>query len=169
MPEATLPTYDEVLTTLPPLLEGKVESEFIDVNGHMNIRHYLDYGAASADVMIREIGIDDAYRAERRLGVFTAEHHIRYFTEMHEGDAFSVHTLFLDRSERAGHLLVFILDRTDEVLSCTVEIVLVHVDMDTRRPAPFPEDIRSGIDKWVATARTVPWPVPVSGAMGIRR
>ena len=168
MPGPTLPSYDDVLA-LPAVLEGKVEPAFIDVNGHMNIRHYLDYGATSADAIIRRIGIDDSYRAERRLGVFTAEHHIRYFTEMHEGDTFSVHTLFLDRSARAGHLLAFILDRTDEVLSCTVEIVLVHVDMDTRRSVPFPDDISAGMDKWIDAARLVSWPAPVSGAMGARR
>ena len=52
MPGPTLPTYDDVLT-LPALMEGSVTSDFIDVNGHMNIRHYLDYGATSADVIIR--------------------------------------------------------------------------------------------------------------------
>ena len=168
MPRPDLPSYDDVLA-LPVLLEGSVTIDFIDVNGHMNIRHYLDYGAHSADVIIRRIGIDDDYRAQRRLGVFTAEHHIRYFTEMHEGDRFSVHTLFLDRSEKAGHLLAFVLDDTDRVLSCTVEIVLVHVDMDARRPVDFPDDIAAGIDRWVDDAKAVTWPVPVSGAMGIRR
>jgi acyl-CoA thioester hydrolase len=168
MPGPTVPSYDDVLT-LPALLEGKVEPEFIDINGHMNIRHYLDYGAMGADVLIRRIGIDGAYRGERRLGVFTAEHHIRYFTEMHEGDTFSTHALVLDRSERAAHLLAIILDRSDEMVSCTVEIVLVHVDMDSRRPVPFPDDIAAGVDQLVAAARQVPWPAPVSGAMGIRR
>jgi acyl-CoA thioester hydrolase len=168
MPTPGLPSYGDVLA-LPALLEGKVEPEFIDVNGHMNIRHYLDYGANSADVLIRQAGIDDAYRGERRLGVFTAEHHIRYFTEMHENDTFSVHTLLLERSDKVGHLLALILDRTGEVLSCTVEIVLVHVGMDTRRPTPFPEDIAAALDTWVAEAQKVAWPVPVSGAMGIRR
>lgn len=168
MPGTALPSYDDVLS-LPALSEGTVAPDFIDVNGHMNIRHYLDYGAASAEVLIRRVGIDDAYRADRRLGVFTAEHHLRYFTEMHEGDTFSVHPLFLDRSSRAGHLLTFILDRTDETLSCTVEIVLVHVGMDSRRPEPFPDDIAAGIDDQIAVARAVPWPVPVCGAMGIRR
>lgn len=163
-----LPTYEQVLA-LPALLEGTVTPDFIDVNGHMNIRHYLDAGALSADMLIRRIGIDDGYRAERRMGVFTVEHHIRYFTEMHEGGAFSVHPLLLERSAKAGHLIAFIVDRAAEVLSCTVEIILVHVGMDTRRPIDFPDDIAAGLDAWVALAAEVAWPVPLSGAMGIRR
>ncbi|MDR7254271.1 acyl-CoA thioester hydrolase [Nocardioides sp. BE266] len=151
------------------MLEGTVEPGFIDLNGHMNIRHYLDAGAQSADIICRRIGIDDDYRARRRLGVFTAEHHISYFTEMHEGDRFTVHTLWIDRSERAGHLVAMVLDRTDEVLSCVVEIALVHVGMDSRRPAPFPADIAAVIDSWIDDARRVNWDLPLSGAMGIRR
>lgn len=167
MSKPALPSYQQVLE-LEPLLSGEVSPDFIDVNGHMNIRHYLDYGATSADVVIRRAGIDDDYRAQRRMGVFTAEHHIRYFSEMHEGGKLSVHTLFLGRSAKAGHLIAFILDRDREVLTCTVEIVLVHVGMDTRRPLDFPEDIVSAIDDWIAEAGRITWPIPLSGAMGLR-
>lgn len=162
------PSYQQVLD-LPVLLEGEVTPDFIDVNGHMNIRHYLDAGAMAADVLCRQIGIDDDYRASRRLGVFTAEHHIRYFTEMHQGRKFSAHTAFVERSPKAAHLLSFILDRDAEVLSCTVEIVLVGVDMDTRRPAPFAEDVAARMDTLIAETAALDWPLPLSGAMGIRR
>lgn len=168
LPVPTLPTYDEVLI-LPALIEDTVPGGFIDVNGHMNIKHYLDYGATGADVICRRVGIDDDYRAQRRMGVFTAEHHIRYMAEMHEGSTFSVHTRFLERSGKAGHLVAFILDRDREVLSCTVEIVLVHVGMDTRRPVDFPPDVAAGLDEWIEASRATAWPAPVCGVMGIRR
>lgn len=163
-----LPSYEQVLE-VPALLDGTVDPDFIDVNGHMNIRHYLDYGAHSADVICRDVGIDDDYRAGRRMGVFTAEHHIRYFGEMHEGEKFSVHTRFLERSAKVGHLLACILDQANEVLACTLEIVLVHVDMDTRRPVAFPDDIAEEIDRWIAESLQIAWPAPVSGSMGVRR
>lgn len=163
-----LPSYDDI-AALPALVEATVEPAFIDVNGHMNIRHYLDCGATSADLLIRRVGIDDEYRSQRRLGVFTAEHHLRYATEMHEGDAFSGHTVVVDRSARAAHLLSVVLDRSHGVVSCTVEIVLVHVDMDIRRPARFPDDVAAGLDRHVAATQQLAWPLPLSGAMGIRR
>ncbi|WP_036516780.1 thioesterase family protein [Nocardioides sp. J54] len=167
MSNADLPSYHQVLD-LPVLHEGDVTPDFIDANGHMNIRHYLDAGAFAADVLLRRIGVDDAYRASRRRGVFTAEHHIRYFTEMHAGGRFSAHTAFVARSAKAGHLLSFILDREHERLSCTVEIIVVAVDLETRRPADFPDDIAGRIDEHVAEATRLAWPLPLSGAMGIR-
>jgi acyl-CoA thioester hydrolase len=168
MSTAALPTYTEVLQ-LPALVTAEVTTDFIDLNGHMNIRHYLDAGAYSADVICRQVGIDDDYRAKRRLGVFTVEHHIRYFSEMHEGDRFSVHTLLVDRSDKAAHLLSLILDTAAEKLACTVEIMLVGVDMDTRRPAEFPADVGAALDQQLAVSSRLTWRPPVSGAMGIRR
>lgn len=168
MPALPLPAFDDVLD-LPELIVDTVPPRFIDGNGHMNVRHYLDYGATGAGVVCERVGIDDGYRARRRMGVFTAEHHVRYTAEMHEGGRFSVHTRVLGRSAKAGHLLSFILDRDHEVLSCTVEILLVHVSMDSRRPVDFPPDVAVGLDEWVAAGRAVAWPAPVCGAMGIRR
>lgn len=168
MSAAALPSYDQVLD-LPALLAGEVTPDFIDLNGHMNIRHYLDAGAMAADVVCRRIGIDDDYRTERRLGVFTAEHHIRYFTEMHEGGKFTVHTALVDRSARAAHMLSLIVDRDAEVLSCTVEILLVGVGMDTRRPAEFAPDVAGRMDELIQEGTQLSWTLPLSGAMGIRR
>lgn len=168
MTRHALPTHDQV-AALPALVTRTVTEDFIDENGHMNIRHYMNAGALGADQLLRSVGVEDTYRAERRLGVFTAEHHIRYFSEMRLGDEFSAHTLFLARSERAGHLLSFVLDRTHSRLACTVEITVVHVGLDTRRPVPFPPDIAAGIDAHVAQAAAITWPVPLSGSMGIGR
>lgn len=161
------PSQDQV-SELPALLEGQVLPAWIDVNGHMNIRYYLDTCAGSADLVCRDVGIDDDYRADRRLGVFTAEHHIRYTGELHEGEQFSVHARVVDVSQKGAHLMTFLLDRTHDVLACTVEIVLLHVSMDTRRPHPFPDDVVAGLAGWQAAQSSLDWESPVCGAMGLR-
>jgi acyl-CoA thioester hydrolase len=168
VPATRMPTCEQV-TLLPALVEAAVEPGLIDANGHMNIRYYLDNCAASADVLCRAVGIDDAYRRDRRMGVFTAEHHLRYLSELRAGDRFSVHTRVLDRSDKVLHLMAFLVDRSRERLSCTVEIVLVHVGMDSRRPLPFPGDVAAGWDQLVKESRALTWDAPVCGAMGVRR
>jgi acyl-CoA thioesterase FadM len=104
------PAYDQVLE-IPTALQASVTQDFIDINGHMNTRHYLEYGAISADTLCREVGIDDEYRRTRRLGIFTAEHHLRYLHEVREGETFSLHPRVLARSDKAVHLLSHLLDR----------------------------------------------------------
>lgn len=154
---------------LPAHIESTVTPDFIDANGHMNIRHYMEYGADGADVLCREVSIDDTYRAERRMGVFTVEHHLQYYSELREGDKFSVHTRVLDRSDKAVHLLSILLDRTNARLSNTLEITLLHVGLDSRRPATMPEEIAAGWDEHLAQSAALGWTAPVCGVMGIRR
>ncbi|MEV5835431.1 thioesterase family protein [Nocardia sp. NPDC052112] len=163
-----LPTFEQVLL-LPDSIEGTVTSDFIDLNGHMNVVHYLDRNSDGADVLVRQIGIDEAYRSERRLGLFTAEHHLMYYSELREGDKFTVHTRVLGRTDKAVHMMTFLLDRSGERLSNTLEIMLVHVDLEARRAAAMPEDITAGFDHHIARSAALNWAAPTCGAIGLRR
>jgi acyl-CoA thioester hydrolase len=163
-----LPSVDDV-TSLPTRAEGSVGPDFVDANGHMNVRHYLDQAAHGATAWCEQVGIDDAYRGQRRLGVFTSEHHIRYFSEMHEGDRFSVHVAAVDRGEKVVQLASMLVDLTDRVLACCVEILLVHVNMETRRPEILPADVAITIDTELATTAALGWSLPLSGGIRVRR
>ena len=164
----SLPAYDDLLA-LPVSAEAVVDPSHIDANGHMNVRFYLEYTALGTAGLVEELGITDSYRGDRRMGLFTAEHHLRYFSELHEGDKLSVHVRVLDRGARAAHLMAFLLDRTRDCLSNTLELTVVHVDMDTRQPVPFPDDIAAGFDQLVDASHALDWAAPVCGAMGVRR
>ncbi|MEH0554021.1 thioesterase family protein [Streptomyces sp. B21-101] len=162
------PSYQEV-NALCSVIEDRVGSAFTDGNGHMNVRHIYAYGVAGADLLSEQVGITDTYRSACRMGTFAAEHHIRFFAELREKDSFSVHPLWIDRSERVGHVLVFILNRTTRMLSSVLELVVINMDLNSRSSVPFPPDIAAEIDQRVAATRAIPWPIPTSGAMGVRR
>lgn len=163
----TLPTVDEILQ-LPAFLETEVAPEFIDANGHMNIRHYLELNAQGMNDLVEGVGVTDHYRDHRGLGVFTVEHHLKYFSEMREGDPISVHPRVLERSQRAAYVMSFLVDRRNNRLANTLEVVFVHVDMHTRRSAPFPDDVADALDTLVATSDALDWAAPRCGIMGAR-
>lgn len=164
---AQLPKFDQVLE-LPALVEGTVTPDYIDANGHMNVKHYLEHDTEAVDVLCRSVQIDDNYRSERGLGVFTVEHHLRYFSELHLGDKFSVHTRVIGRNEKAVHALSLLLDRTHDRLANTLELLLVHVSLQTRRAEPIPVDIAAGLDTHITASDELSWPAPLCGAMGLR-
>ncbi len=157
------------IAELPNPLQRSVNADLIDMNGHMNVLHYLDFGSSGADVLVRQVGIDDAYRARRQLGVFTAEHHLRYYNELCEHDAADVFCRVLDRTEEVVHMMSFVVDRNRHRLSSTLEIVLIHVNLVTRRPVAVPSDIATGFDQHITWSKGLSWPAPVCGAMGVRR
>ncbi|MGW1737841.1 thioesterase family protein [Nocardia sp. NPDC001965] len=163
-----LPTANEV-AALPEAIAGAVTGEALDGGDHMNIVQYLKWGSLGADALVRAVGIDDGYRADRKMGVFTAEHHLAYYSELREGDRFTVAGRFLERSARAVHMMMFLADTAGGRVANTVEIMLVHVDLRHRRAVDLPADIAVALDEHIARSRALPWSAPVCGAMRIRR
>jgi acyl-CoA thioester hydrolase len=163
-----LPSAEQI-DLLPDPIEGVVTDEFIDVNGHMNVLHYLDWGSRCAEALVEHAGIDDAYRATRRMGLFTVEHHLAYYGELRRGETFSVHARVLERSDKVLHLMTFLVDRSANRLSNSLEILLVHVDLQTRRARRLPAEVAAAFDAHIARSRSLDWSAPICGAIGIRR
>ena len=162
-----LPTVDQV-RELPAVRTTVVPQEYLDENDHMNIGRYFEEAATGLWGRVIELGLGQSYIDERRLSTFTAEHHITYLNELRLGNQLSVHVRLLERSAKVLHEMAFVVDDTHDRLACLFESTLVHVDMTTRRPTPFPDDIAATLDAEI-TRCSLGWAAPVCGAMGVRR
>ncbi|MDN5896347.1 MAG: thioesterase family protein [Nocardioides sp.] len=166
MNRAPLPSVEQV-RMLPVHHSSVVGDDLIDFNGHMNVLHYLDLAARGADRMVRDLGIDDAYRDERGLGIFTVEHHLGYHSELRLGDQLTVHGQVIACSAKVMHKMCYLLDAGRGRLANTLEIISVHVDLGTRRTAAFPEDVSAALADATNRTRTLGWAPPVCGAMSV--
>ncbi|WP_040839452.1 thioesterase family protein [Nocardia brevicatena] len=163
-----VPDYRQV-TRLPRELGPLViPEEFRDENDHMNVRHYFDLCIEAAGRVFDRIGITDDYRAERGQGFFTAEHHIRYYSETRVGDEVSAYFRGIERSDKVVHGMALLVNDTTERLACTLELVGIHVDLTSRSVTPFAPDTATAIDRELRSV-DVAWSAPVCGAMGVRR
>ncbi|TRD23263.1 carnitine 3-dehydrogenase [Palleronia caenipelagi] len=134
--EARLPAPAEGV--LPVTLDRQVPSSWTDYNGHMNEAHYVEASAAATDRFMEMFGADAAYIASGR-SYFTVETHVRYLAETHAGDRLRVTTQVLGGDGRKLHLFHTLM-REGETQVATVETLLVHVDLTTRRSSePAPE------------------------------
>jgi acyl-CoA thioester hydrolase len=164
----SFPTFDQVLE-LPAQIVRHVPAEYIDENGHMNIGRYLLLGGSALwQRCIDELGMPESYIADRGLSTFTAEHHLTYYAEILEGEEVSVHVRLIDRSDKTFHAISLIVNRDRQQVACVVEAMLVHMDMTTRRPTDFPDDVAALLDA-ALTSDAVEWPAPLSGSIGVRR
>ena len=163
-----LPTYDQI-AQLPAVDEQVVPAEFIDLNGHMNIRHYFDAASIALWRVCIAAGMDQSYSDDRGLSLFTVEQHIRYFGELRLGERFTIHGRLLERSERAVHAMSFVVAPDARTLACTFEASYVHVDLNTRRAVAIPDDVGARFDEQIATGDALGWDAPVCGSMGVRR
>lgn len=161
------PTFEQV-NSLPEIFRGTVPESFIDRNGHMNIRHYLELGAHSADKLCIAAGMDDNYVDERKLGVFTINNHLQYFSELRLGEEYTTHSLTLGRSSKALHMVSILLDQQRQKVSNVFETLLIHMDMEQRRPTEFPDDVAEILDQQITQSKRLQWPIPVSGSIAIK-
>jgi acyl-CoA thioesterase FadM len=160
------PTYEQ-LVDLPAYVEQPVPIAFEDANGHLNVRHYTGIASEGLDESLVGVGVPQMWPA---LGhaVFSAEHHLTYLAEVRTGDRISARVRLLGRSERAAHALVYLLDETHRRLSFVMEEIFLHIDMETRRTAPWPEDVADRMDAKIAEDAGLSFEPDVSGSLGLR-
>lgn len=160
------PTYAQ-LVALPAYTEQPVPVPFEDANGHLNVRHYTGIASEGLDESLVELGIPQNWPASGHA-CFSAEHHLTYLAELRTGARMSSRVRLLGRSERAAHALVYLLDDSHERLSFVMEEVFLHIDMETRRTAPWPADVAAALDERIAAHGELPWEPDVSGSLALR-
>lgn len=160
------PTYAQ-LVDLPAYAVQPVPVAFEDVNGHLNVRHYTGIASEGLDESLVELGIPQNWPASGHA-CFSAEHHLTYLAELRTGDTMSARVRLLGRADRAAHVLVYLLDDSHQRLSFVMEEILLHIDMETRHTAPWPDDVAAAIDARVAEHAAMPWEPDVSGSMRLR-
>jgi len=160
------PTYEQ-LASLPAYAVQPVPIAFEDVNGHLNVRHYTGIASEGLDQALVEQGIAQNWPASGHA-CFSAEHHLVYVAELRTGDRMSARVRLLGRAERSAHALVYLLDESHQRLSFVMEEIFLHIDMQTRRTAAWPEDVAAALDERIAKDADLPWEPDVSGSLSLR-
>jgi acyl-CoA thioester hydrolase len=95
---------------------------------------------------------------ERHGSTFTAECHVRYLREIGLHDPVRVAVLLVGADEKRLHTFEELRHATEGWLSATSENITLHVDIQARKTAPFPPDIRARIDAVANAHRAVARP-----------
>jgi acyl-CoA thioester hydrolase len=144
----TITAGDDVPLWPAPYLASvmQIEPQWIDYNGHLNMAYYNVMFDRAIDELWLKLGIGPGYMKERQGSTFTAECHVRYLREIHLGDPVQVSILLVAADEKRLHTFEELRHATEGWLSATSENMTIHIDMATRRTAPFPPDIRARIE-----------------------
>ncbi len=151
---------------LPVTVDRTVPQTWTDYNGHMNETHYLEAGAQASDRFMEMIGADAAYIAGGQ-SYFTAENHITYLDEVLAGSRLTITTQVLAAKGKALHLFHH-MHRGDGVLAATMESLLFHVDLTTRRSSDPAPHVRDQIDRFAAAHADLPRPSQAGRFVGQR-
>jgi len=136
----------------------QIEPHWIDYNGHLNMAYYNVMFDRAIDELWLQLGIGPGYMKTRHGSTFTAECHVRYLREIHLGDPVRVSVLLLGADEKRLHTFEELRHAEQGWLSATSENMTIHVDMNARKTAAFPHDIKARIDAVVDAHAGVPRP-----------
>lgn len=155
----------EKVQALPLLHRATVTEEYLDLMGHMNVRHYLglfdDAGWKAFDLL----GMNAEYYKANNTGGFALQHYIRYLAEVRVHETVTIHFRMIGRSARRIHMMLFMLNETTSTLAATLESLGSHADMTIRRASPYPDWLAVKIDAVLQAYQALDWEAPVSGVM----
>ena len=146
------------------LYRTPVEPDWVDYNGHMTESGYLTAAGWASDALFRYIGDDEAYRAAGH-SFYTVETHIHFIREVAVHEPIDFTTQILGVDAKRVHLLHAMHHGDDDGLLCTVEQMLVHVDMDAGRSAPILPDVAAALAAIAEAHAALPIPPQVGSVM----
>ena len=119
---------------LPITLRRAVPVVWTDYNGHMNEAAYLELGTWATDGLMQLVGADADYLASGK-SYFTVDTRIRYLDEVHRGEMLTVTTQVLEGAGKKMKLFHRVV-KEDGTICATLETLLLHTDLSTRRACP---------------------------------
>jgi acyl-CoA thioester hydrolase len=136
----------------------KVEPDWIDYNGHLNMAYYNVLFDRAVDEAFELLGCGADYVKNRKHSCFTAEVHVRYLQELHAGDPVRVTFQLLDYDTKRMHYFEQLFHAQEGWVSATSENMSLHVDMDSKKTAKFPADVARCLAKMKAAHAQLPLP-----------
>jgi len=125
-------------TRLPNPYEETVSPEWVDYNGHMNVAYYVLVFDHATDHILSALDLGETYRATNNASIFVVESHITYEQEVLKGYKLQVRTLWVEGDDKRLRLF-HIMERADTGdRVATIDIMLLHVSLESRRSTAFP-------------------------------
>ncbi|MBD3678926.1 MAG: carnitine 3-dehydrogenase [Rhodobacteraceae bacterium] len=134
-----------------------------DYNGHMTEARYLHAFGNATDRFMEIIGVTDEYIATGG-SFFTAETHIRHLSEAALGAPIRIETRCLLGEGKKMHLWHEMYE--GDRLLATGEHMLIHVSLETRRPAPPAPQIADKLGAIAEAHAKLPSPEGIGRAVG---
>ena len=126
-----------------------------DYNDHMTESAFLLAFGDGSDALFRYVGVDEDYRASG-FSLFTVETHLRNLREASVGDRLDLTLLVIGVDAKRLHI-AHEMHAHGEVIA-TAEQMLLHVDTESGRTAPFPPYLRARLDDIAAAHASAPHP-----------
>jgi len=146
----------------------RVEPAWIDYNGHLNMAYYNVLFDRTVDEAYNLLGVGIDYVKAQRHSCYTAEVHLRYVRELHADDPVRVTFQLIAHDHKRLHYFEQLFHAHEGWVSATSENLAVHVDMDAKRTAPFPDAVMARLSLMQSAHDQLPRPQATGRGVGMK-
>ena len=147
---------------------GEVRPEWTDYNGHMNLAYYVLAFDHATDALFDHLGMGLDYLKQANCSTFAVEMNVSYVRELHAGDPIVCSSWVLGYDAKRLHYYHEMYHGTEGWLAAGCELLSLHIDMTTRRTAPFPPRIATRLEDMTRAHATLPRPPRVGRSIGVK-
>ena len=115
-----------------------VKEEWVDLNGHMNMAHYVSAFDDGSCPLFDYLGLGWGYTARGQGSIFVGSSSIDYKNELFRGDSLRMETVLLDFDERRVHVFQKMYHEEKGYLAAEAEFLFLHVSLKTRKITDIP-------------------------------
>jgi acyl-CoA thioester hydrolase len=147
----------------------EVPADWVDYNGHLNIGYYMIAFDRATDGLNDAIGCDAAYRSRTGHSFYVVDAHLTFAREVLEGTAIRIESRIIASDDKRLQFFHRMIAEADGFLAATAEMLVLHVDLATRRAAPFPPGLAASLAGLAAAHSTLPPPPELGRSVSLRR
>ena len=152
----------------PFIHEGTVKSEWIDMNGHMNVAYYVRAFDLAIDIHWAELGITNDYIENEQCSTFSVECHITYQNEMKVDEKYRIISNILAYDEKRIHLFQTMFKKGSKETIATAEWMNLHVNLKTRKVCGWPKTVLENLKNVSYSQKEQEWPAEAGKRMNIK-
>jgi acyl-CoA thioesterase FadM len=121
--------------------ECQVLLEWLDLNGHMNARRYVEAFMDASDRVSIALGLNEEVYATGGHSIFTGDFHVTFVRELLPGRSLRIESRVLELDARRYVLHHEMSDVEDGFLAATANEVQLNVGLGSRRVEPFAREV----------------------------
>ena len=131
------------------LKTGRVKTEWVDYNNHMNLAFYILLFDTAWEIMLEKFNIGKESAINQKRSTFAVESYTTYNQEMRVGEEVDLNLVFLDHDKKRLIYKLEMLHRQDRYLAATSEVLSLYVDLSVRKVTEFETNKSELIDKFI--------------------
>jgi len=145
----------------------QVQPQWIDYNSHMKVAYYVLAFDQATDSFLENIHLGSSYVRDTEHSAFVVDMNVTYLREVLADTPLHFTTQMLEFSNKKLRLFHQMFHESEGFLVATNELLLVHIDLETRKSCAFPSSVLARLDEVAEQHQSLEQPDQVGRVLGL--